>query len=53
MDQIDKAKDSVKKILEGDSTYTVELFRRANNIPDKEVLGRLTDGMRQAGLPEM
>src|SRR5450432_1667892 len=49
--QLDTAKDSVKKILKSDPTYTIELFRRGNNISDKEALGRLTDGMRQAGLP--
>ena len=52
MGEIEKAKDYVKKILLLDPKYTVDLFRRGNNILDKKALGRLTDSLRQAGLPE-
>jgi tetratricopeptide (TPR) repeat protein len=50
--QIAMAKDTLKKILESNPSYTIDIFRRGN-IPDKEALGRLTDGLRQAGLPEI
>ena len=51
--QVETAKDVVKKIRAIDPTWTVELFRRANNMSDKEALGRLIDSVRQAGLPEI
>ena len=47
-----EAKSTVQKARTLDPQYSVELFRRGNNIPDKKALGRLTDSMRQAGLPE-
>jgi adenylate cyclase len=50
--QMDKAKATVKRIVDANPTFTIELFRRSNNIPDKEALGRLLDGLRRAGLPE-
>ena len=50
--QIGMAKDTVKKLLESNPSYTIDVFKRGN-IPDKEALGRLTDGLRQAGLPEI
>ena len=50
--QIGMAKDTVKKLLESNPSYTIDVFKRGM-IPDKEALGRLTDGLRQAGLPEI
>jgi hypothetical protein len=49
--QIGMAKDTVKKLLESNPAYTIDSFRRGN-IPDGEALRRLTDALRQAGLPD-